>query len=647
VQDVTGAFSADGKIYAAWLVPDPAGYIGMQFARSDDMGQHWTAPKVLLQSGNPSFGATKVQIATGGPGQAAIVYRGNSDSDPWVTATADSGTTWTTPVRIDTGVAIGSAPSSGERIAMDTSGRIFAVYVQTRSGGGATVFYTRSIDGGATFAAEQAITLAAHVNSSKPDLKVTTSADILLAFWDSTDSDHIYVERSTDHGQTYATVLNRTLANNDITVAPALFPDPASGLGFVTWVRTTNEAVIVRTTDEGATWGSDVVLVSTAAGSFKQKRPYTPVVVTKTSVGHLVVAWSDQRADSYTGLEDDVYARASTDGGVTWGTEQRVDGGTAGAHQSWINNLTAYGSDNVFVFYQDDRDDNGRSYNFYANRSPAATLAFGADARVDQDDGTVTPSTLPQPALAADGNSHVYYAFPAVTTGPQTDIVVAVSADGGHTFGTPLRVGSTTAGARVSLLPEIKAFNDGKVYLVWESDNPGVGREIRFNRSTDYGATWQATDTVLTTLTHTAGYVESGLWPGLDLQATSAGSVYAVWSDNANVFLARSTDFGVTFSTSDVDQDSRGNNRFPRICASGNLLILTWESPNIALTVTSLWATASVNNGATWITSSEIRSDTAAGGVDRHSLTCDSAGRAVVVWPDYRNGVDVRLWSNR
>jgi hypothetical protein len=647
VQDVTGAFSADGKLYAAWLIPDPTGFIGMAFARSDDMGQHWTTPKVLLQSGNPSFGATKIHMATGGPGQAAIIYRGNGDSDPWVTATADSGTTWTTPVRIDAGVAIGSAPTNGERIAMDSSGRIFATFIQSRSGSGATVFYTRSTNGGATFAAEQTITLPAHANSDKPDIEVTTSGDVLIALWDSADSDHIYVERSTDQGQTYATVLNRTLANNDFTVIPTLYLDPGSGLGFVTWVRTTNEAVLVRTTDEGATWGSDFVAVSTAAGSIKQKRAFTPVVVTKTSAGHLVVAWSDQRADAYTGLEDDVYARASTDGGVTWGTEQRVDGGTAGTHQSWIDNIASYGSDNVFVFYQDDRDDNGRAYNFHANRSAAATLSFGADARVDQDDGTVTPSTLAQASLATDATSHVYYAFSAATTGPQTDILVAASADGGHTFGTPVRVGSTTAGTRVSLLPEIKAFSDGKVYLEWESDNPGVGREIRFSRSTDYGATWQATDTVLATLTHTAGYVESGAWPAVDLEATVAGSVYVAWSDNANVFLARSTDFGVTFSTADVDQDSRGNNRFPRICANGSLIILTWESPNVALTVMSLWATASVNNGVSWIASSEIRSDTAAGGVDRHALTCDTAGRAVVVWPDYRSGVDVELWSNR
>ncbi len=646
VQATTGAFSADGKIYAAWLVPDPAGYIGVDFARSDDLGQHWTSPKVLVQNGNSSFGGTAIHIATGGPGQAAILYRGDGDADPWVTATVDSGTTWTTPVRIDAGVAIGSAPTKSERIAMDSSGRIFAVFVQTRSGGTSTVYTTRSINGGATFAAEQAITLAAHVGSDKPDIEVTTSGDILLALWDNADSDHIYVERSIDQGQTYTTVFNRPLANNNITVTPSLYLDAASGVGFVTWVRTTNEAVVVRTADEGATWGSDVVLVTTAAGNSTQKRDFTPVIVTKTPAGHWVAAWSDQRADTYSGLLDDVYARASTDGGLTWGTERRADGGTAGAHRSWLNGLAGYGTDSVFVLYQDGRDDNGRSFNFYANKGTAASLSFGADARVDLDDGTVTPATVPLPALAADGVSHVYFAFPAITTGPQSDILVAVSADKGYTFGTPVRVGSTAAGTRISVLPEIKAFSDGRVDLVWESDTPTAGREIRFSRSTDYGATWQATDTVLATLTHTIGYVESKLTPGLDLQATAAGSVYVVWSDNSNVFLARSTDSGVTFLTADVDQDTRGANRYPRICASGSELVLVWQSPNIGLSVASLWATVSQDRGATWTPSVEIRTDTAGGGVLQQALTCDATGNAVTIWPDLRGGA-LSLWSDR
>src|SRR5439155_9548704 len=120
--------------------------------------------------------------------------------------------------------------------------------------------------------------------------------------------------------------------------------------------------------------------------------------------------------------------------------------------------------------------------------------------------------------------SHVYHAFPAYTTGPQTDILVTASADSGRTFGTPIRVGGTPAGSRVSVQPELRAFPDGKVYLVYMSDNPGVGREIRFNRSTDFGASWQASDVVLGTLAgHAAGYFEHYDWPGTALEALSDG----------------------------------------------------------------------------------------------------------------------------
>src|SRR5262249_3262894 len=160
---------------------------------------------------------------------------------------------------------------------------------------------------------------------------------------------------------------------------------------------------------------------------------------------------------------------------------------------------------------------------------------------------------------AVDGATHAYEAFPAFTTGPQSDIFVAASADAGRHFAVPVRVGSTPAGSRIALSPQVRALPDGRVFLVYLSDHPGVGREGRFNRSTDFGATWQPADTIVVTLGAQApGYFEKYDWPGVDIAAAVDGSVFVTWSGTANVFLARSTDSGATFSSADVDQDSRG-----------------------------------------------------------------------------------------
>lgn len=641
------AGAADGKAYLAWAAVDPAGNLGLRFARSDDFGQSWTTPVTLVASGAPSFGVGPCQIATGGAGQAAIVYRGNGANDPFVISTTNSGATWTTPVRIDAGVPAGVAPVGHERVAMDATGRIYGVFRQDR-GSGDAIFYTRSTNGGVSFATEQALTLPAHTGSEKPGIVVASDGNPLIALWDSAGTNHIYVMRSVDQGQTYTNVLDRALSSDNRVIEPQIEVDPSTAVTFIHWVRSSNTLVVDRSANSGASWGADQVIATTPRPTLISGGG---AAMTRTSAGTWVIGWTDGRADLYAGTLTGVYVRASTDQGVTWGTEQRVDGGTAGTHLSALTALAATQSDTVFVAYQDGRDDNERSFNCYGNRATASTLAFGPDYRVDGDDGTVPPFVMDQVTVATDGATHVYEAFPAFTTGPQSDVLVAVSADSGRHFATPIRVGGTAAGTRIALLPQVRALGDGRVYLVYMSDNPGVGREIRFNRSTNFGTSWQASDTVLATLaTHGPGYFEFSNWPGNDIAALSDGTVYVAWSDSANVFLARSIDSGQNFTTADVDQDGRAKNRYPRICAHGSVLVVSWQSPNVSNGPLSVWAVTSADKGVTWATSHELRTDnsgTNTTGVDVHAIACDASGHAVVVWPDLRNNTNFQLFSSR
>ena len=60
-----------------------------------------------------------------------------------------------------------------------------------------------------------------------------------------------------------------------------------------------------------------------------------------------------------------------------------------------------------------------------------------------------------------------------------------------------MRVSTTSPGARVNVTPVIRALPDGHVYLLYQSNVPASNREIRFNRSSDFGLTWQPADAVL------------------------------------------------------------------------------------------------------------------------------------------------------
>ncbi|MDX1387545.1 MAG: sialidase family protein [Acidobacteriota bacterium] len=657
VKDYAAALAADGSVYVAMIVGDASGDLGLTVRRSDDMCGTWSANATVAQSGDAYHGVRSVSIATGSSGFVAVVFRGGGGINPYATVSTSSGTSWTTPVRLDAGVAVGAFASVQEDVAVDPANdNVYVAFAQDRSGNGPiafpenSVWFTRSTNSGVSFAAEQSLdgVLTTQFDSQNPDIEVADDGSVVIALWDASDTtdDRIFVVRSTDQGLSYGETLNDVRTDTDTPLVPRLFPSPSTGTVLLTVISDINELEVRRSANRGTSWGSIQTLATTVAGLINGDRDLSIIAATRTGSGTWAIAWSDDRADAYTRLRTDVYVRTSTTDGASWGAEQRADSSPAGA-RSWLSGLAANGADNLFVLYEDDRGTTGRSSDFYGNDSPAAALSFGADARVDSDAGQVSPQVLFEPSIAADGVGHVYVAFSAYTTGPETDLHVSVSSDGGYTFGTPVRVGSTTAGTRVEALPVIRATSDGNVYLAFISDDSATDREIRFNHSTDFGATWQG-DQVLGTVTQGAGYSTSLDWPAIDVAALPGGVVYVTWSTSANVFLARSTNAGTSFTIADVDQDNRGFNRFPRICAQGNQVIIVWMGADLAFQDRSVWGIVSGDQGATWTTSTQLRPESALRGVDLHTLACNGASGAIAVWPDRRGPAGIfELFSSR
>ena len=178
-----------------------------------------------------------------------------------------------------------------------------------------------------------------------------------------------------------------------------------------------------------------------------------------------------------------------------------MDGGAAGSAQSSLGALAATSINDVMLVYRDARD-NGRSFNIFRNRSAANPLSFGADARIDADPDEENPRGLNDVAVAVDGAGHVYVAFSSFVHGMFSDLFVARSDDGGRTFGTPVRVGGFPASSQMAFFPVIAAEPGGHVYVAYEvaTGEPVSGfgvREVHFNSSFDFGATWQPEDRVL------------------------------------------------------------------------------------------------------------------------------------------------------
>lgn len=637
--------SSDGKLYVAMIVADPTGGLGVRSTRSDDMGATWTDPVTVVAEGDLAHGVLGVRIAAGPAGTAAIAMRGNLGNDPFVSATADGGATWTSPVRIDAGIAAGASFLPAVDVAIDNGSRIHAVFAQDR-GANPRVFYSKSTDGGATFSPEVQVPLPSAGYSANPDLAVANDGNLLLTLWDYSDVDRVYVLRSTDQGGSFTTALSRLAANTGQILRPNLAVDAATATAFVHYVDGNGTLQLERTLNSGATWGSLLALVtSTAVGYFDEFGAEPNVFMRRTTGTTWVIAWTDRRSDTYARLQTDVYARATTNDGGTFGAGGRVDSGTVGSAASRLTGMTAHSANNVFFAYSDGRDETNRSDNVYGNRS-AIPLSFGTDARLDTDPGVTTPDVGVESTVATDGAGHVYYAFRARDTGPYDDIHVAVSADSGATFGAPLRVGSVAAGSRLNRNPIVRAFPDGRVYLLYQSDTASSTREFRITRSSDFGATWSSPDIVVGSISATAGSVDD-INTAQRLEATSAGVVYVIWSNSTDIFMARSIDFGATFAAPvAIDGDPSGAALFPLVCASGTRLILSYGAYNSAGTQFSVYARVSDDSGATFGARSQLRDNAQTGSLYYYDMACGPNGTASVTWPEDRPG-PAQIFSSR
>jgi hypothetical protein len=390
-------------------------------------------------------------------------------------------------------------------------------------------------------------------------------------------------------------------------------------------------------------------LTTTADADPAGWRPVARVQCARIGNRAWVVGWSDYQNDAYAGTRTDVYVSRSTDDAGTWLPAERADTDAAGNAESTFGGLLATLDGDFFTLWRDRRDGVGREENLYGTVYDAGVGFPVSDGRIDANTGTAGAAALQEPVVATDGASGAYVAFTARGDGHEYDIWVTRSMDGGYTFDSPVRVSTTPAGDRVQFVPYLAATPDGNVYLAYLADDPTSGqRELRFNRSADFGATWQSSDDVLDTFAHPVGYfLESFDYPNIQLRAVNGGLVYVAWSDFETVWLARSENAGASFTIEDVDQDTRGYNRYPALCAQADQVVLAIMTPDLAFADFSVWGTVSTDRGANWTTLEQLRSESTPERGLFPVLSCDGGSGALVVWPDLRNFSTWQLFANR
>ncbi|MBM2842129.1 MAG: BNR/Asp-box repeat-containing protein, partial [Bacteroidetes bacterium] len=120
-------------------------------------------------------------------------------------------------------------------------------------------------------------------------------------------------------------------------------------------------------TESHAQWQPDVRLTNDPAVSFTSLNNAW-CIASSGSVVHVV--WYDRRD-----LNDEIYYKRSTDGGLTWGADTRLTNNTSG---SQFPSISVSGQV-VHVVWMDGRDGNSE---IYYKRSTDGGISWGSDTRL-------------------------------------------------------------------------------------------------------------------------------------------------------------------------------------------------------------------------------------------------------------------------
>jgi hypothetical protein len=298
--------------------------------------------------------------------------------------------------------------------------------------------------------------------------------------------------------------------------------------------------------------------------------------VTVGPAGQVYVAWVDCLTDQdCTTANPDIYFAKSTDNGQHFSARVLVSDDGPGAFAN-APKMATDRDGNIYLVWHDNRaatvgDD---SWDVYMAKSTDGGASFSASVIVDEH---VANAYQYEPDLAVTPGGTIYvswerYFYDGNAMQWDADVYVAKSTDGGASFGTNVKVSDQV---NYQYKSAIGVGPSGNVYVVWTDFRSDGSGDVYFARSTDGGVTFSANMPVNT---YTAA---AQVYPELAIDGNE--TVYVVWLDarryveSANdIYMARSVNLGLSFdpgfrvSDADLPSDSVANYLYPVITAAGD-----------------------------------------------------------------------------
>ena len=398
--------------------------------------------------------------------------------------------------------------------------------------------------------------------------------------------------------------------NSDYSLTPQVAVDAAGNIYAVWEDDTANNSNILfsRSTDGGVTFSVPRNLSNSSGWSFGPR-------LLVDSHGGINIVWVDPTPGN-----QDIFFSHSTDGGTSFSIPQNLSND---APNSGNPQMAADASGNVYVVWES--DDITFGVLFSHSTDGGATFAKPINL------ATITTGSYgPQIAVGADGSINVAWED---DFNFQSDISFSRSTDKGATFSTPKNLSSNSGN---SFAAQIAVDLSGNIDVVWVDDTPG-NYAILYSRSVDQGANFSSAKNLSNNLGTSAN-------PQIGVDAN--GGTYVIWQSNIppatnnDVFFARSSD-GVNFSAGVNLSNNSGNSLNPWIAVDGAGGINSgWTDstpgrPNI-------FYARSTDSGATFSTQN-LSNDS--GSSSDSQLAADKNGNLDVVWSDNTPGMNQVLFS--
>ena len=341
------------------------------------------------------------------------------------------------------------------------------------------ILYARSEDRGQSFSTPLRVS-AGFAAALRPRLAVHGSTVHLVWTQDpdnatSSEMKEVMYSRSADGGATFAAPIN--LSNTPGQSQEARIAVSSSGTVFVGWDEAwpTRHLALRRSSDGGASFEAPRMLFTVAMGACPPGSPNAactiyPGLAVSPTTGDLYVVWHDQVA----GRLQVLFSR-SLDGGETFAPPRDVSHAAVHAHCAAI---TVGPSGRILLAWENRKDTVDHKHDAVFVQSTDGGLSFSPPLNLSSGPPWAL-SDYPWPVEAGDGRIAV--GWEDNTAGSGLDTVVALSTDGGLTFGPPLNLSSNPGSPSTEV---VTLFGpDRTLYVVWEDYATGNG-EILLRRMT-------------------------------------------------------------------------------------------------------------------------------------------------------------------